>query len=138
MQDQIEYWLGADVTPHELQRLFAQTTWAEHRTLAGIKTMLNHTPVSVAARSEGVLIGFARAITDGIYRALIDDVVVDNRWRGHGVGQELIRRLLEQLSAVEQVRLNCRAELVPFYERMGLQLDTSPQMRVASKPSPSS
>jgi predicted GNAT family N-acyltransferase len=137
MQDQIEYWLGANATPHELQRLFAQTTWAEHRTLAGIKTMLHHTHISVAARSEDRLIGFARAITDGIYRALIDDVVVDNRWRGHGVGQELVRRLLEQLSAVEQVRLNCRAELVPFYERMGLQLDTSPQMRVASKPSSS-
>ncbi len=134
MQERIEYGLGADVTSHELQRLFAQTTWARDRSLEGIETMLRHTYVRVAARSQGRLIGFARAITDGVYRAVIDDIVVDSGWRGHGVGQELVRRLLEQLSALEQIRLNCRDELVPFYEKLGFRLDTGNQMRAASKP----
>lgn len=129
MNADVDYHRDASPTAQELQGLFAQTTWAQHRTLEGIGTMLRLTRTSSTARCDGALIGYARAITDGVYRAVIDDVVVDESWRGRGVGQELVRRLREQLSAVEQVRLNCGAELVPYYERLGFRRDAGPQMR---------
>jgi GNAT superfamily N-acetyltransferase len=131
MKPSIDYQPGLDATPGELQALFAQTTWAQHRTIEGIEAMLRLTGAGVTARSEGALVGFARALTDGAYRALIDDVVVDGAWQGRGVGRELVGRLLEQLRGVEQVRLVCGAELVPFYGRMGFRLDAGPFMRWA-------
>lgn len=131
MQPSINYQPGLDATAAEVQALFAQTTWAQHRTVEGIETMLRLTGAGITARSEGTLVGFARALTDGAYRALIDDVVVDGAWQGRGVGRELVGRLLEQLRGVEEVRLVCGAELVPFYGRMGFRLDAGPFMRWA-------
>lgn len=128
MRPRIDYQPGLGATPGELQALFVQTTWAQHRTIEGIEIMLRLTGAGVTARSEGALVGFARALTDGAYRALIDDVVVDGAWQGRGVGRELVGRLLAQLSAVEQVRLVCRAELIPFYAGMGFRPDAGPFM----------
>lgn len=136
MQPSIDYQPGLDATASELQALFAQTTWAQHRSVEGIETMLRLTGAGVTARSGGALVGFARALTDGAYRALIYDVVVDGTWRDQGVGRELVERLLEQLSAVEEVRLFCGAELVPFYASMGFRLDAGPVMLWAPDPGP--
>ena len=60
-------------------------------------------------------------ITDGIYRALIDDVVVEESKRGTGIGSELMRRVVERLAAVEEVFLRCGEHVVPFYERHGFE-----------------
>ena len=98
--------------------------------------MLRLTGAGVTARSGGALVGFACALSDGAYRALIYDVVVDETWRGQGVGRELVGRLLEQLSAVEEVRLFCGAELVPFYAGMEFRLDAGPVMLWAPDPGP--
>ena len=70
------------------------------------------------------LVGFARAISDGIYRALIDDVVVEESKRGMGIGSELMRRLVERLTeiGIQQVLLRCREDTVPFYERHGFEM----------------
>ena len=63
------------------------------------------------------LVGFARVITDGIYQALIDDVVVKESKRGTGIGSELMRQLVERLTEVEEVFLHCGEQVVSFYER---------------------
>jgi GNAT superfamily N-acetyltransferase len=129
MRPSIDYQPGLGATPRELQALFAHASWAQHRTIEGLETMLRLTGAGVTARSGGALVGFARALTDGAYRALIDDVVVDGTWQGRGIGRELVGRLLEQLSAVEEVRLVCGPELVPFYESLGFRTDAGPLMR---------
>lgn len=81
MRPSTDHTPGLDATANGLQALLAQTTWAQHRTIEGIETMLRLTGAGVTARSEGRLAGFARALTDGAYRALIDDVMVDEGWR---------------------------------------------------------
>ena len=83
--------------------------------------MLEATPIALAAWENGRLIGFVRAITDGLYRALIDDVVVDESQRGNGIGSELMQRLLARLESVEEIFLRCGPNVVPFYERHGFQ-----------------
>lgn len=136
MRPNIDYQPGLDATAGELQALFAQTSWAQHRSVEGIETMLRLTGAGVTARSRGALVGFARALTDDAYRALIYDVVVDRTWRGRGVGRELVGRLLGQLRGVEEVRLFCGAELVPFYAGMGFRPDAGPVMLWAPDPEP--
>ena len=128
MSTAIAFAFDDPTSPDELQRLFAQTDWARGRTVQGIAAMLGATSNRIAARSDGKLVGFARAISDGVFRALIEDVVVDEHFRGQGLGVELVRRLVDRLSDVEQIQLGCRRELIPFYEKLGFECDDTPSM----------
>lgn len=103
----------------ELQVLFAQTTWACERSLADIEALLSTVQLFVCVRADEQLVGFGRAITDGLYRALIEDVVVDSTFRGKGVGQLIMSSLNEQLSPVEEVLLHTREAQVGFYRKQG-------------------
>ena len=71
----------------------------------------------------GRLTGFARSLTDGVYSALIQDVVVEESTRGRGVGKALIRVLLHELRDVTGISLGCEEGLVPFYESLGWERD---------------
>ncbi|HEX6701826.1 MAG TPA: GNAT family N-acetyltransferase, partial [Gaiellaceae bacterium] len=67
------------------------------------------------------LIGFARAITDHTFLAVVLDVIVDPDYRGTGLGARLMNELLAQpeLAAVDSVELVCQPELIDFYRRWG-------------------
>ncbi len=67
------------------------------------------------------MVGFARAITDGITRGFIEDVVVEEAQRGQGIGAELVHRLVNHLGQVEELTLICADERVAFYERLGFE-----------------
>lgn len=105
----------------ELKTLFLQTSWAKDRTIESIQKLLKHTKIFVVIRNEDTnqLIGFGRAISDGIYRALLDDVVIDTEYRGKGFGKQIIQELLKELGEVEQVFLNTKPALEEFYKQFG-------------------
>lgn len=115
----IEVSFEKSVDPGKLQVLFRQTGWATGRSTDDIRTMLEGTPLALGAWDGDRLVGFARAITDGTYRALIDDVVVDESRRGKGIGAQLMKRLLERLTGIEEVVLLCEQNAVSFYGRYG-------------------
>ena len=73
----------------------------------------------VIARKSGKLVGFGRAWGDGVYRAVIDDLVVLPSERGGKIGTSIVERLLECLDQVEEVALSCSSETAPFYEKLG-------------------
>ena len=54
--------------------------------------MLHHCDVIVAISepATGRLVGFARVLTDFVYKALIFDVIVDAALRSNGVGRMLM------------------------------------------------
>jgi GNAT superfamily N-acetyltransferase len=112
-----------------LRRLLDQTTWAAGRSDDGLAAMLAGSLAHVTAMRDGELVGFARAIGDGVYRALVEDVVVDERMRGRGLGAGLMRCLMARLSTVEEVRLVCGEERVRFHARLGFRADGGPHMR---------
>jgi spermidine synthase len=49
----------------------------------------------VARTQDGRIVGMGRAISDGASDAYIQDVVVLPKFRGHGLGRELVRRLTQ-------------------------------------------
>ena len=125
----IEYSSTSPVTAEELAYLLKQSDWAANRSPNTLERMLRHTPCFVSARSKGRLIGFARALSDETYRALVEDVIVDEAYRGRGVGAALIELLLrEHLSGVEEVSLACTEANAAFYERFGFKRATDPYM----------
>lgn len=58
---------------------------------------------------------------------------MDEAWRGRGIGDELVRRLLERLAAVETVFLRCGEDLVPYYERQGFGRRVKPEIWITRR-----
>ena len=115
------YDLSTKVKPSaiELADLFSQTTWAAKRTAESIDKMLNSLDTFVCIRYNKRLIAFGKAITDGVYRALIDDVIVDKAYQKKGLGKLVMVKLLDQLTEVDQLFLNTKPELEDFYKQFG-------------------
>ncbi len=117
-----------DVT--DLQRLFAQASWTATRSPEAIQAMLDHTLVCLGVWDDDRLIGFVRAVTDDVFRATVEDVIVDQAYRGRGIGRELLRRLLDRLAQVEEIVLVCEDELIPFYTALGFEHFTMTHMHI--------
>ena len=83
----------------------------------------------VSAWDNQRLVGFARATSDGIYRATIWDVVVDCDYQGLGLGRKLVEIILshQYMVRVERVYLSTTHQQ-GFYERMGFEQNSSTTM----------
>ena len=125
----VEYRVNAPIDPDQLLPLYAQASWASNRTAAGIAAMLAHTFIHISAWNGPRLVAFARAVTDTVYRAVVDDVIVDVDHRGQGIGTELMARLGHELRHVEEVFLGCGDPVVSFYERVGYARADHPYMK---------
>jgi GNAT superfamily N-acetyltransferase len=106
------------VNPAQVRRLYGQATWGHGRDDAGITEAIAES-VAVGAWDGDRLVGFVRALTDGRYRAYVEDVIVDEEYRKYHVGTRTVAALLEALDGIEIVSLFCLPERVPFYERNG-------------------
>lgn len=117
------YYISSENPPKasELLNLFHQTSWAKTRSLNGVKALLDTTQIFVAVRKDDILIGYGRAISDGIYRALIDDIIIDENYREKGLGREIMSILMEKLKHVDEIILTTRAHLEEFYKNLGFQ-----------------
>ncbi|WP_448381546.1 GNAT family N-acetyltransferase [Gloeomargarita sp.] len=105
----------------QLQHLFdIGAFWAQHRTASDLATAIQHSDPVVTAWDGERLIGFARATSDRVYRAVLWDVVIHPEYRGRGLGRTLIKTVLAHPSvqAVERVYLMTSSQQ-RFYERLG-------------------
>ena len=85
--------------------------------------MLRGSEHVVVARdtSSGRVVGFVNVVGDGVLTAFIPFVEVLPAHQGKGIGTELVRRALDLVRDRYLVDLCCDEELVPFYERFGMQ-----------------
>ncbi len=67
---------------------------------------------------DGILLGAARAISDGVYYAVVLDVVVAIEHQGHGIGRKLMEALLEKLP-LEKIYLTAPPDKQGFYKKLG-------------------
>lgn len=125
----IEYRTHADrpIDPLKLRRLYDQEGWWPERAGRQIAGMLAEGE-SIAAWYGDHLVGFARAISDGRFRAYIEDVIVHRDFHRSGIGTELVDRLLSSLRDVHMISLFCDPALIPFYEARGFQTSSQVTM----------
>ena len=74
-------------------------------------------PAEPDVRSQARIVN---AVSDGVLAAYIPLLEVLPGYQDHGIGSELVRRMLETLSGLYMVDLLCDAELQPFYTRFGM------------------
>jgi GNAT superfamily N-acetyltransferase len=117
---------------NQLASLFDRVGWQRRtRDRARLAQMVDGSTYRVAAFEGGVLVGFARAISDGAFNAYVGTVAVLPEYQRQGIGRELLRRLLEGRDHIQFV-LHADPRVHPFYLRCGFRL--APDMlRVARR-----
>ncbi len=111
---------AGDVQPEQLTGFFADwPNGPSSHTLLRILHGSSHVVLAVENRTSHV-IGLITAISDGVSAAYIPHLEVLPEWRGHGIGSELVRRMLSRLERLYMIDLMCDPELQPFYERLGM------------------
>ena len=114
----------------QLQKLFNLAAfWAKDRSLEDLSIAIaNSNPVIVVWDGQE-LIGFARATSDGVYRATIWDVVIHPEYQGSGLGSKLVETVLSHpcIHRVERVYLMTTHQQ-KFYQRIGFQQNSTTTM----------
>ena len=107
----------------DMMALYRSAWWSAARTPGDVRRLLEGPSLFflAAERPGGKLVAMARAITDGVYKAMVFDVIVDPEHQGEGLGRRVMEELLAHpsLRGVQHVELYCLPELEPFYERWG-------------------
>jgi len=91
--------LGPNLKPtnglNKLQRFLNRNAfWARGRTINDLKKCLANSDVIVSLWVNHEIVGFGRALTDGIYRGVLWDIVIDQHHQGKGFGRLIIKTLL--------------------------------------------
>ena len=113
----------SDFQVEEVFLLFREEWCSRKRTLEQTRRMVAGSSVNLAmVRPDGKgkkVIGYVRAVTDGVLKAVIYDFVVANQHRGSGLGKLLMKRLLshKKLAEVEEIELYCVPEMIDMFKQ---------------------
>lgn len=121
---------STDLDYHQLQKLFTITAfWAQTRTIEDLKIAVANSEPVISLWDRETLIGFARATSDGIYRAAIWDVIIHPDYQGRGLGSKLVETVLShpKMQRVERIYLTTTHQQ-HFYEKIGFQQNSTTTM----------
>jgi len=80
---------------NKLQKLLDRNAfWAKNRTINDLRKCLANSDVIVSLWVGNEIVGFGRALTDGIYRGVLWDIVIDKNHQGKGFGTLILNNLL--------------------------------------------
>ncbi len=117
----IEYQHSAeDITPAQLNGFFVG--WPNPPTPdVHLRLLRNSDAVMLAVDTETrQVVGFITAITDGVLAAYIPFLEVLPAYQHQGIGQTLVRRMLERLQDLYMIDLLCDTDIQSFYEPLGM------------------
>ncbi len=108
--------------------------WAQERSIEDLSVAIANSNPAISVWDGERLIGFARATSDGIFRATIWDVVIHPDYRGAGLGRKLVETVLSHplMNRVERVYLMTTHQQ-RFYERIGFECNSSTTMVLSNQ-----
>lgn len=104
----------------ELVAMFQQEWWTKGRTAEDTSRMLKHSYVVAMQDPESKkLIAFGRCVSDQVYKAVLQDIMVHKDHRRQGYGKQLIEQFRQhpELGDVAHFELYTKEE--PFYVKLG-------------------
>ena len=121
--------IGPRLTPsnglHQLQSFLNKNTfWAKDRNKQQLCKMLFNSTVVVSLWHHNKLIGFGRATSDLVFRAVLWDVVIDSKHQGLGMGKLIIEAILKNknIRSVEKIYL-MTTNSSEFYKQLGFNIN---------------
>jgi GNAT superfamily N-acetyltransferase len=93
--------------------------WASGRSFDTVERLVREAARVVGIYLDGAQIGFARAVSDGVAVAYLADVYVLPEHRGHGLGEELVREIVERGDLAQVRWLLHTRDMHRLYARVG-------------------
>lgn len=100
----IRYTMNGPFRPEEMQALF-ESAGFDVRPLSRIVGAVSGSTAYLTATDGEKLVGFGRLLSDHHSIAYINYMAVDPAYRGRGIGQSILRKLVEASGEVDRVFL---------------------------------
>ncbi|MBG1268892.1 GNAT family N-acetyltransferase [Nostoc sp. WHI] len=126
----------SEIDLYQLQELLdVSAFWAKGRSIEDLGIAIANSEPVISVCDRDRLIGFARAISDGIYRATIWDVVIHPDYQSSGLGSNLVETVLShpRMISVERVYLMTTHQQ-EFYKKIGFKPNTTTTMVLHNLP----
>lgn len=109
-----------DFTEEDLRRLFLSVGWESGRYPKRIVTAMRNSTHVISAWDGDRLIGLVRALDDGAAIAFLHYVLVDQKYQGRHIGDELMNRIMKNFTDLLHVKvIPSDPGTITFYERYG-------------------
>lgn len=105
--------------------------WQHPPSPATLLELLSNSTHRVLAIDDttGRVVGFVTALSDGVLSASVPFLEVLPEYRGRGIGEALVRRMLDVLGDLYMIDFVCHPDMQPFYTRLGLKPSTGMMRR---------
>jgi len=114
---------------HTVTKFLSEAYWSKGITFEEVKTASENSTITAGAfLSDGRQVGFLRVVSDKIRFAYIMDVVVDPEFRKMGIGQKMVKSVLEydEMKYIYQWVLRTR-DAHGVYEKAGFKQIENPE-----------
>jgi ribosomal protein S18 acetylase RimI-like enzyme len=101
-----------------MKEIYHSVGWKKHNE-EKIKKIFTLSNVVTIAYNKDKIVGFGRAMSDGVFNAAIYDVVIEDTYQHKGIGQQIIGDLLAQLKDISCVHLVATTGNEEFYRKVG-------------------
>ena len=128
--------LGPNLMPTngliKLQKLLDKNAfWAQSRSINDLKKCLANSNVIISLWVGKEIVGFGRALTDGIYRGVLWDIVIDQNHQNKGYGSLIVKNLLssKKIKKTKKLYLMTTNKKL-FYSQFGFKEVTSQNLLI--------
>ena len=121
-----------DVEPEAALALFRTVDWADRRSLESVGPALAGTYLLITGWHDGQCVGIVRVLSDGVYRALIEDVIVHPDFQGQGLGRLMLEATVAHPKVRDLEAVFLFTSSPGFYERFGFKSSVHGMFRLSA------
>lgn len=120
-----------------IHRLLASNGWAHRIPDARyLGQLISASHPALIAVADGEVVGFARAISDGLSNGYLSMVVVAEPFRRKGIGQALVRHIVGSDTGITWVLRAARPGATEFFSKLGFRTSPAAMERSRERPIP--
>jgi ribosomal protein S18 acetylase RimI-like enzyme len=111
----------------EVIKLYENTGWTNYTNEPEIlKNAISNSLFTLTAWKNDEMVGFIRAVGDGLTILYLQDIIVKDTFQCQGIGSELIKQTLENYKNVRQILLitDIEDKTISFYSKNGFKRTT--------------